>query len=162
MWQLQAWLAAQAIGLARWLMWFIFVQIVKNVQRSRRQEYTNWVAQQVQPRRDGHHLAPFKHLHQKDHHNHMPYFGLQLVEWADLHPLRPLLHVDAIVSSKHRTGNRNNEDSSTFRANMPNKDEPLSARSMAGGTPGGTFEMNNPYKPMANISITVPARYTSG
>lgn len=50
----------------------------------------------------------------------------------------------------------------TFKANMPNKEDPLSARSFAAGTSADTFVMNNPYKPMPNINITVPARYTSG
>lgn len=49
----------------------------------------------------------------------------------------------------------------TFKANIPNKEDPLRARSIVGGTSGGTFEINNPYKPMPNINMTVPARYTS-
>jgi hypothetical protein len=46
----------------------------------------------------------------------------------------------------------------TFKANIPNKDEPFRARSSLAGASGGILQMNNPYKPMPNISITVPAR----
>ena len=46
----------------------------------------------------------------------------------------------------------------TSSANIPNKEDPLSARSTLGGIPGGTLLINNPYKPIPNINITVPAR----
>lgn len=49
----------------------------------------------------------------------------------------------------------------TFRENIPNKEDPLRARSTPAGTPGGVLLINSPYKPIPNINMTVPARYTS-
>lgn len=69
----------------------VFVQIVKYVQGSRRQEDTNRIAQQIQSSGYSHHLAPLKHLHQKNHDNNMSDFRLQFVKRADFHPFRPFL-----------------------------------------------------------------------
>lgn len=49
----------------------------------------------------------------------------------------------------------------TFKANIPNKEDPLRARSSEGWESTGTLLINNPYKPIPKINITVPARYTS-
>jgi hypothetical protein len=46
----------------------------------------------------------------------------------------------------------------TLRANIPNKEDPLRARSTLEGTSGDTLLINNPYKPIPNINMTVPAR----
>lgn len=46
----------------------------------------------------------------------------------------------------------------TFIANIPNNEEFLRARSTFGDTSGGTLLINNPYKPIPKINMTVPAR----
>ena len=68
------------------------VEIVQDVERSRRQEDAHGVAEEVQPCGYLHHLAPLEHLHQQNHHNDMPNFRLELVEGCDLHPLWPFLY----------------------------------------------------------------------
>lgn len=46
----------------------------------------------------------------------------------------------------------------TLKANIPNKEEPFRARSSAGAILSDALLMNNPYKPIPNMSMTVPAR----
>jgi hypothetical protein len=46
----------------------------------------------------------------------------------------------------------------TFKANIPKSDDPLRARSTEGDTSEGVLLMNNPYKPIPKINMTVPAR----
>lgn len=148
------------------LLWS--VKIMQDVQRSRRQENADRVAQQIGAGGYAHHLAPLKHLDKQDHHDDVPNFSLQLIEWADFHPLGPLLH-NPIRKEHHRSSWLRETKpfpflfwvfwmSFTFKANIPNREEPLRARSMAGGRSGGTLLMNSPYKPIPNISITVPAK----
>lgn len=67
------------------------VEVVEDVERSGGEEDADGVAEQVEPRGDLHHLAPLEHLHQQDHHDHVPHLRLQLVQRRDLHPLGPLL-----------------------------------------------------------------------
>lgn len=68
-----------------------FMKIMKNVQRSGRQENTYRIAQQIHPSGYGHHFAPLEHLYEKNHYNYVSNFRLQFIERAYFHPLRPLL-----------------------------------------------------------------------
>ncbi|CAB4268171.1 unnamed protein product [Prunus armeniaca] len=43
--------------------------------------------QQIQTSGYLHHLAPLKHLYQKNHDNYMSHFRLELIECANFHPL---------------------------------------------------------------------------
>ena len=68
-----------------------FVKIMKNVQRSGRQENTYRIAQQIHAGGYSHHFAPLEHLYEKNHYNYVSDFRLQFIERAYFHPLRPLL-----------------------------------------------------------------------
>jgi hypothetical protein len=46
----------------------------------------------------------------------------------------------------------------TFKANIPKRWDPLRAQSTEVDTSEGVLLMNNPYKPIPKINITVPAR----
>lgn len=68
------------------------VENVQDVERSRRQEDADRVAEEVHPCGYHYRLAPLEHLNQQNHHNDMPNFRLELVEGRDLHPLWPFLY----------------------------------------------------------------------
>jgi hypothetical protein len=74
------------------------VEVMQDVERGRRQEDADRVAEEVQPRGDCHHLAPLEHLHQQDHHDDVPHYCLQLVEGGDLHPLGAFLHEQELIT----------------------------------------------------------------